>query len=338
MVVGNLIDGSILYTEFYESAVAANVCGIFASLYFLIVGRSRDLIDRDPRDRCTTADNPKVYVATKREIESKRTRKFALMYDFFNGMEFNPRLMGVDIKMFLYVFGAVVLELNLLSAANEQVQTTLGHLSSNMIVYQLCFAWFLVEYLYFEHVHLYTYDLFAEKIGQKLVWGCLFFYPYFYGIGVRYLVDNEGQEEMTNLEVILNLAMFLCGWIMTRGANLQKYYLKRNPDQKFVTLFVVLHLSQQTVPGTKRRVLCSGFWGVSRHLNYFGEIVQATALAVPSYLWSGSLVPFVYPIYYILLFLGRVHDDDKICEKKYGKKAWGEYCRMVPYRIVPGVW
>jgi len=338
LVARKEIDGSILYLNFYESAVVANTFGILASTYFLLVGRSRYLVDQDPRDRCTTADRPEVYVATKKEVESRRNRTFALMYDFFNGMEFNPRVMGVDIKMFLYVFGAVLLELNLLSAAHVQVRTTLGHLSSNMMVYQSCFAWFLVEYLYFEHVHLYTYDLFAEKIGQKLVWGCIFFYPYFYGIGVRYLVDNDGQDEMSTLQVLLNLALFLCGWIMTRGANLQKYYLKRNPEDKFVTLFGFLTLPQRTVPGTKRRVLCSGFWGVARHLNYFGEIVQATALALPSYLWSGSLVPFVYPIYYILLFVGRVHDDDKICEKKYGKKAWGTYRSKVPYRIVPRVW
>ena len=224
LVKRNAIDGSILYLRFYESAVAANVFGILASTYFLILGRSRSRVDQDPRDRCTTADRQEIFVATKKAVESKRNRKFALMYDFFNGMDFNPRLMGVDIKMFLYVFGAVLLELNILSAAHVQVRTTLGHLSTNMIVYQSCFAWFLVEYLYFEHVHLYTYDLFAEKIGQKLVWGCIFFYPYFYGIGVRYLVDNEGQDEMSTLQVLLNIALFLCGWIMTRGANLQKYY------------------------------------------------------------------------------------------------------------------
>ena len=33
-------------------------------------------------------------------------------------------------------------------------------------------------------VHLYTYDLFRERVGGKLTWGCLCFYPWFYPIGV----------------------------------------------------------------------------------------------------------------------------------------------------------
>ncbi len=34
-------------------------------------------------------------------------------------------------------------------------------------------SWFCVEYLMHEHVHLFTYDLFAERTGFKLTWGCL---------------------------------------------------------------------------------------------------------------------------------------------------------------------
>jgi delta14-sterol reductase len=33
-----------------------------------------------------------------------------------------------------------------------------------------------------------------------------------------------------------------------------------------------LGLPMRVVPGT--RLLCSGFWGLARHVNYCGEIVQ----------------------------------------------------------------
>ena len=36
---------------------------------------------------------------------------------------------------------------------------------------------------------------------------------------------------------------------------------------------------QETVPGT--RILVSGWWGLARHVNYLGEILQAVALSVP---------------------------------------------------------
>jgi len=35
------------------------------------------------------------------------------------------------------------------------------------------------------------------------------------------------------------------------------------------------------VEGTKGRVLCSGFWGLSRHINYMGEIVQVLGKCAP---------------------------------------------------------
>ena len=54
-------------------------------------------------------------------------------------------------------------------------------------------SFFVVEYLYHEHVHLYTYDLFAEKLGFKLIWGCLCFYPFFYPIGVWPILQYTGK-------------------------------------------------------------------------------------------------------------------------------------------------
>ena len=253
------------------------MCLDLASTYFLIV-EGVEIWWPDPRDRCTTADRPEKYFAIKKEVESRRNRKFALMYDFFNGMEFNPRLMGVDIKMFLYVFGAVVLELNLLSAANEQVQTTLGHLSSNMIVYQLCFAWFLVEYLYFEHVHLYTYDLFAEKIGQKLVWGCLFFYPYFYGIGAGWWIMRAKRRcLLCRYFSILHCFCVDGSWLEVRLAEI----LFETQSGGQIRHAVWISEINTKHCARNETTLCSGFWGVARHLNYFGEIVQATALAIP---------------------------------------------------------
>ncbi len=53
-----------------------------------------------------------------------------------------------------------------------------------MLLYAVMFTFFVAEYLNFEEVHLYTYDFFAERVGFKLGWGCLVFYPFFYCIGL----------------------------------------------------------------------------------------------------------------------------------------------------------
>ena len=40
-----------------------------------------------------------------------------------------------------------------------------GAISYALLTYTLMITWFVVEYLYHEHVHLYTYDFFAERVG-----------------------------------------------------------------------------------------------------------------------------------------------------------------------------
>ena len=199
-------------------------------------------------------------------------------------------------------------------------------------------------------VHLYTYDLFAEKMGFKLSWGCLVFYPFFYAIGVHAIVRSDPSIDISSTTAAVILSIFFIGWIFTRGANMQKFYYRTQPQHK---TFLFGLVPQKTVPGTS--ILCSGWWGVSRHFNYCGEIVQGVALALPGFLmvlYSPSLVdmtnfpfasfyfllqPWLYPLYYLALFIPRQADDDEVCKRKYGQK-WDEYTRLVPYRIFPGLY
>ena len=145
-------------------------------------------------------------------------------------------------------------------------------------------------------------------------------------------------------------------------------FLQRFPECKTVFFGTI---AQRTVPGTK--ILCSGFWGSARHLNYLGEIVQVrarvrvglrhsnapphvrrraavrlreesnaprvqgVALALPGVLANSSGLPLLYPLYYVALFTSRQSDDDRICAAKYGSK-WDEYCRIAPYKICPFVY
>ena len=93
----------------------------------------------------------------------------------------------------------------------------------------------------------------------------------------------------------------------------------------------------QTTVNNNGRLLCGGWWGLAKHVNYCGEITQAVGLVLPAFLATGSLMSWLLPLYYVLLFLGRQQDDALICSKKYGAD-WEAYHRKVPYRIVPGLY
>ncbi|KAJ3112610.1 hypothetical protein HDU96_004386, partial [Phlyctochytrium bullatum] len=177
-----------------------------------------------------TSSKAKVQPVITKQPQLLGQRTF--LYDFYKGLEFNPRVWGVDVKMMLYSWGATLLQLNLLSMTAHHYKLT-GGLNVALGSYVLMLTFFLLEYNYFEHVHLYTYDLFAEKIG--------------------------------------------------------------------------------------------------------GEIIQSVALAIPCSLigiGAYALIPWIYPLYYLVLFIPRERDDHEMCKKKYGED-WDKYCSLVPWRMVP---
>lgn len=94
-------------------------------------------------------------------------------------------------------------------------------------------SWFLIDYEFHDHVHLYTYDLVDENVGFKLTWGCLFVYCFFYPIGIFPLVEQPVDSRVSTLCLVASFVIYSFGAFITRGANLQKYYFKVTPGEPF---------------------------------------------------------------------------------------------------------
>lgn len=257
--------------------------------------------------------------------------KKSFLADFYLGRLENPQLWGgrIDAKMWLYLVGAVMLELNVLSFAAHHYMLYGEEASRGIFLCAGLLTFFLIDYLTFEEVHLYTYDLFAERVGFKLGWGCIAFYPFFYAIPLWSTVELPDAHTPVYLLVIYAL-IFFAGWALSRGANLQKYFFKKDPTKVF------LGIRPETISDGNRILLVNGFWGLSRHINYLGEIVMATGIVLavghPLLLW-----PWLYPLYYVALLFPRQIDDDKRCAQKYGA-LWEQYLKQVPFRIIPYIY
>ena len=254
----------------------------------------------------------------------------SLAADVWFGRSKDPQIGNgfIDAKVWLYLVGAVTLQLNVLSFAAFHI-LNVDSINPGFLLGCAMLTWFCVEYLVFERIHLWTYDFIAERVSFKLGFGCLAFYPYFYSVALWFTADlpNPGLPAWLTIAFAV---LFLCGWVLTRGSNMQKFYFKTAPGRKF------LWIAPESISDGKNTLLVNGFWGASRHINYLGEVIQAIAIALAAG-YVGVWMVWLYPIYYVALFLSRQLDDDKICRAKYGA-LWDEYTAKVKYRIVPGIY
>ena len=237
-----------------------------------------------------------------------------LLADLYLGRLANPQWLAgrVDAKMFLYLVGAVMLELNLISFTAHHLTAYPSDPSDGVILYALLFSFFVVEYLNFEEVHLYTYDFMAERVGFKLGWGCLVFYPFFYPVGLWALADRPDPHTPAPLLVCYAL-LFFAGWALARGANLQKFQFKRDPTAKAFGLLAPRAISGNGQARARRRLLGALPPHQLSGRDPDGDAHSRCASAIPL-----EIAAWLYPLYYVVLLVPRQIFDDRRCAEKYG--------------------
>lgn len=82
-------------------------------------------------------------------------------------------------------------------------------------------------------------------------------------------------------------------------------------------------------------LLVSGCWGMARHLNYLGDLLLSLAFCLTC--GTSHLLPYFYFVFMLILLLHRVKRDDERCRAKYGA-VWQQYCDIVPYKLIPGIY
>ena len=142
-----------------------------------------------------------------------------------------------DVKMYFYVVGGTMLSLNALSGAAYHYERFGENANPGIFLYAAFFTFYILDYFIFERVQLYTYDLIHERLGFMLFWGGLVVYGWLFILplwGMAAHPDPGFSAVWTYVWLIGTAALFLLGWSISRGANLQKYTFKRWPDRKFL--------------------------------------------------------------------------------------------------------
>ncbi|XP_040826846.1 delta(14)-sterol reductase TM7SF2 isoform X1 [Ochotona curzoniae] len=249
------------------------------------------------------------------------------IYDFFLGRELNPRIGSFDFKYFCELrpglIGWVLLNLALLL----QEAKLRGSPSLAMWLVNGFQLLYVADALWYEEAVLTTMDITHDGFGFMLAFGDLAWVPFTYSLQAQFLLYHPQPLGLPAAGAICLLNAI--GYYIFRGANSQKNTFRKNPSDPSVA-------GLETIPtATGRRLLVSGWWGVVRHPNYLGDLIMALAWSLPCGL--SHLLPYFYILYFTALLVHREARDERQCRQKYGR-AWQEYCRRVPHRILPYVY
>ncbi|XP_044536693.1 delta(14)-sterol reductase TM7SF2 isoform X1 [Gracilinanus agilis] len=250
------------------------------------------------------------------------------IYDFFLGRELNPRFGSFDLKYFCELrpglIGWALINLALLLREAERQRgwpsLAMGLVSAFQFIY-------VADALWYEEAVLTTIDIIHDGFGFMLAFGDLVWVPFIYSLQAQFLLNHPQSLELPVAGAICLLKAI--GYFIFRGANSQKNTFRRNPSDPSVA-------GLETIPtATGRHLLVSGWWGMVRHPNYLGDLIMALAWSLPC--GVTHLLPYFYFFYFVILLVHREYRDERQCLQKYGL-AWREYCRRVPYRIVPYIY
>ncbi|KAL1923259.1 uncharacterized protein VTP21DRAFT_9635 [Calcarisporiella thermophila] len=267
-------------------------------------------------------------------------RKFSgsVIYDFMMGIEFNPRFGKLwDFKLFHNGRpGFVAWSLINMSFAAAQYKK-FGYVSNSMVAVIFLHALYTFDFFYFEDWYLRTIDIAHDHFGFYLAWGTSVWFPFMYPLQSHYLSRNPIQLSPLYFWTVIILGVI--GYLIFRGANNQKDIVRRSDGTCLVwgRKPKIIRPEYVTSDGKKHKsiLLASGYWGVARHFNYFGDLLLSLAMCLAC--GFDNILAYFYIIYMTVLLLHRTKRDDTRCRGKYGK-FWEEYCKLVPYKLIPYIY
>ncbi|KAF7522476.1 hypothetical protein PCG10_007391 [Penicillium crustosum] len=232
---------------------------------------------------------------------------------------------------------------------------TYGYISNSIALSTAFQTFYVLDALYIERAVLTTMDVIMDGFGYMLSFGHLVWVPFIYSLQTRYLAVFP--LELRLKDILLTLTITGVGYSIFRGANNQKNRFRTDPNDPRVKNIKYI----QTSSGSK--LMISGWWGLARHINYFGDWlmswsyslptglagytivesinstgdVQKQAIQTPEVRGWGIVFTYFFLLYFGVLLIHREGRDEKKCKRKYGAD-WKRYTSIVRSRIFPGIY
>lgn len=259
------------------------------------------------------------------------------IYDYYMGIELNPQITKYfDFKLFTNGRpGIVAWTLIDISSIAYQYQKH-GFITNSILVVTILHTTYVVDFFYNEDWYLRTIDICHDHYGFYLAWGSLVWLPMIYTLQTQYLALHP--VVLPNYLAIPFLCTGLSGYLLFRSVNHQKDLVRRTHGDCLIwgEKPQLVRVKYQTKDGLEHNsiLLCSGWWGYARHVNYLGDLILSYSMCAVCGL--DHLLPWTYAIFMTILLTHRCWRDEERCSLKYGK-GWENYCKRVKYVICPGI-
>ncbi|XP_062843796.1 delta(14)-sterol reductase LBR [Trichomycterus rosablanca] len=251
----------------------------------------------------------------------------SIVEGFALGRDSDPCVGMIDLKHFMMLrigfIGWAMMDVCYLLTALERDGSVPPSLAL-VFIFQLVY---ILDLLIDEDSILSTKEFTEESIGFLMVMGEYIWIPFFSSLPLYFLLHRPCDTDLlSSLPIIL---LFAAGFLIYYRSNDQKSGFRNNPRAPAFT-----HLETIRSP-SGQNLLVSGWFGWVRHPNYLGDIVMMFAWALPC--GFSSVLPYLPALQCVKLLRERAEEIEESCEQRHGA-AWREYCRRVPYKLLPYIY
>mmetsp|Transcript_10429 Transcript_10429/g.14744 ORF Transcript_10429/g.14744 Transcript_10429/m.14744 type:complete len:519 (+) Transcript_10429:475-2031(+) len=270
-----------------------------------------------------------------------------MMHDFVMGRYLNPRLWGgiVDLKIWAEIRVSWLLLFSMDVSCALCLQEELGYVPNRMWIILLIHGLYTNACMKGEECIPYTWDIFQECWGFMLIYWNLAGVAFAYTYQGRFIyATSKDLSDLSHGTFALLVMGVLAAYYVFDEANAQK---NRFRAKQLRGAFVerrwafpqlpnaTLHDPKYLKTSNGSTLLIDGWWKFVRKPHYAADICLAVLLCLPCGIHH--FLPYSFVCFFIPMLIHREWRDSRRCAKKYGTD-WDEYCKMVPYVFIPGIY
>jgi len=317
---GDLYDFGIIYDTFPGSVAFLNIFGMVFCMFLTIKG---------------------IHFPSTQDCGSSGS----FVKDYLWGTELYPRIGGLDLKRFINCrFSMTYWQLAGLSFCYRSYTLHGDTMDWGLFFSALSQYLYLFKFFLWEMGYMRSIDIIVDRAGFEIQWGCLVWVPSVYTLHSRFLVQYPSELSFGMAAAIFALSM--TGVVLNYLADRERDVFRATNGQckvwgqtpKFIKAEYTIIDRKTGLKSTKTSLLlASGFWGVARHFQYFFELMAAWSWCLLANPMVNGVIPLFYAAFLTSLLIDRAKRDSEKCHLKYGK-YYEEYCKLVPYKILPGIY